>query len=127
MKKSVLDQVTVSFRCPMDWEKMAGDESERFCNKCQKSVTNLSQMTSEEAESFIQEEGPLGQACVRFFRDGEGKLVTKGCGAPGGGREEGCPDDGGGSGCGRKFGNGCLFFREGSLGGDGWDSLSPLR
>lgn len=82
MKESVLDRVTVNFRCPMKWEEMAGNEGEKFCNQCRKSVTDLSQMTSEEAEGFIREQGPLGQACVRFFRDKEGKMVTKGCGAP---------------------------------------------
>ena len=82
MKKSVLDRVTVSFRCPMNWEEMAGDGSDRFCQKCEKSVTNLSQMTREEAEAFVREEGPRGEACIRFLRDGEGRLMTQGCGAP---------------------------------------------
>ena len=82
MKKSVLERVTVSFRCPMNWDEMAGDERDRFCGKCQKSVTNLSQMTREDAEAFVREQGPLGQACIRFLRDGDGKLITQGCGAP---------------------------------------------
>lgn len=78
---SVLKRVTVGFRCPMDWNEMVGDDRERFCSKCQKSVTDLTQMTCEEAEDFVEREGPLGRACVRLTRDAEGNLVTLGCGS----------------------------------------------
>ncbi|WP_411845961.1 hypothetical protein AAFN60_20690 [Roseibacillus persicicus] len=78
---SVLERVTIGFRCPMDWDAMAGDERERFCSKCQKTVTDLSQMSREEAEAFVEEAGALGQACVRLRRDAEGRLVTQGCGS----------------------------------------------
>lgn len=77
--ESILDRVTVGFRCPMNWEEMAGGEGERFCSKCQKSVVDLSEMTIAEAEDFVREKGPEGTACVRLFRDREGQLVTKGC------------------------------------------------
>lgn len=79
--ESILDRVTVAFRCPMNWDEMAGGGSERFCSRCQKSVVDLSEMTTEEAEGFIRENGPRGSACVRLLRDSQGKLVTQGCGS----------------------------------------------
>ena len=79
--KSLLDKVTVGFRCPMNWDEMAGDEVERFCCKCQKSVTDLSQMSREDAEDFVREHGAAGSACVRLSRDASGQVVTKGCGS----------------------------------------------
>lgn len=82
MKKSILERVTVGFRCPMNWEEMAGDGREKFCSKCEKSVTDFSQLTSEEAEAFVEKTAPLGKACIRLTRDEEGQLVTKGCGSP---------------------------------------------
>lgn len=81
-KKQLLERVTVAFRCPMSWEKMVGDERERFCGQCQKSVTDLSQMTAQEVESYVAEHGPRGSACVRIWRDSNGNLITKGCGSP---------------------------------------------
>lgn len=77
--KSILDRVTVGFRCPMDWEEMAGSKGERFCSQCRKSVVVLSEMTTAEAEDVVREKGGEGAACVRLMRDQEGKLVTKGC------------------------------------------------
>lgn len=81
MKDSILGKVTVGFRCPMNWEAMTGNDRARFCSKCQKTVTDLSQLTREEAEAFVEKEGPLGKACIRIWRDENGKVVTQGCGS----------------------------------------------
>ncbi|MDA0768288.1 MAG: hypothetical protein O3A92_15875 [Verrucomicrobia bacterium] len=75
--KSLMDRVTVGFQCPMNWEAMAGEGTERFCAKCRKSVTDLSALTSAEAERFVREEGK--GACIRLQRREDGSLVTKGC------------------------------------------------
>lgn len=63
----------------MNWEKMAGDDCARFCQKCQKSVTDLSQLTAREAEDSLAAQGSKDPACVRIWRDAEGQLITKGC------------------------------------------------
>jgi hypothetical protein len=52
---------------------MQGDEQKRYCEKCEHSVNNLSEMTEAEAEKALAS-GPL---CVRFVRDSAGDVLTK--------------------------------------------------
>ena len=40
-----LDQVTISYPCPADWNSMEGDERTRFCSQCKLNVYNISEMT----------------------------------------------------------------------------------
>lgn len=80
-----LDQIRISKPCPARWEDMRGDDVRRFCSLCNLHVTNLSAMTSEQAEAFIasaseRQEGPGGErVCVRLFRRADGTVITKDC------------------------------------------------
>lgn len=69
-----LDVIGVASPCHEDWSGMDGGERERFCDSCEKHVHNLSAMTRAEAESFVNA-NPKG-ACVRFYRDTQGKVIT---------------------------------------------------
>ncbi len=83
MKKNLLQRMQVGFQCPMNWDKMDGNEQERFCNQCSKTVTDLTQMTVEEVAFFVAEHGPRATACIRLQRNQNGYLLVKGCGSRG--------------------------------------------
>ncbi len=72
-----LDQIAVRTPCTMDWELMTGDERTRFCDKCQKNVYNLSEMTRADAVTLI--ESSEKQICGRLFKRADGTIVTADC------------------------------------------------
>src|SRR5205085_8836667 len=72
-----LDGVRVAAPCPADWEKMVGDERMRYCGQCNLHVYNLSGMTKREAEALIT--NTEGRLCVRFYRRGDGTVLTRNC------------------------------------------------
>jgi hypothetical protein len=74
---SLLSRVTVSTPCTMDWNSMDGDNSVRFCSRCQKHVYNLTSMTSDEATALIC--AMEGRLCGRLFRRADGTIVTSDC------------------------------------------------
>ena len=72
-----LDGVRVAAPCPANWERMVGDERMRYCGQCNLHVYNLSGMTRTEAESLIT--NAEGRLCVRFYRRGDGTILTRNC------------------------------------------------
>ena len=72
--RRALDVIEIRTPCPADWEQMAGDDAKRFCQHCQKHVHNLSAMPADGAERLVCESA--GKLCVRFARDGSGKVLT---------------------------------------------------
>src|SRR4029453_10412011 len=72
-----LDLIHVASPCPASWDEMTGDERVRFCKQCNLHVYNLSEMSREEAEEFVSRRG--GRTCVKFFRRGDGTVLTKDC------------------------------------------------
>src|ERR1700716_1584689 len=75
--RNPLDHVQVAAPCPADWDQMIGSERVRFCGQCSLNVYNLSSMTRSEAESLIARNE--GRLCVRFYRRGDGSIITKDC------------------------------------------------
>jgi hypothetical protein len=74
---SKLDNVRVAAPCPANWDSMYGNERVRFCGECQLNVYNLSAMSRAEAEQLVgQAEGRL---CVRYYRRGDGSIITQNC------------------------------------------------
>ncbi len=76
----ILSQFTVRTPCPMDWDRMPGDERKRFCAKCGKDVFNLTAMKPYETVSLvcaIREPGE--QRCVRVYQRPDGTLAATGC------------------------------------------------
>jgi hypothetical protein len=72
-----LAHVKVAAPCTADWEKMAGDERMRYCDRCSLHVYNLSGMTRREAEGLVT--GTEGRLCVRFYRRADGTILTRNC------------------------------------------------
>lgn len=73
----LLDVIDIPEPCQVPWETMTGHERIRFCGLCKKNVYNISEMSTYEAERFLQEN--LGSVCFGFNRRGDGTIVTDTC------------------------------------------------
>jgi hypothetical protein len=56
---------------------MEGDERVRFCRLCDLHVYNVSELTSDEAESLVAR--TEGRLCARLYRRADGTVLTKDC------------------------------------------------
>jgi hypothetical protein len=72
-----LDTIHVASPCHAAWDDMEGDDRTRFCRQCRRTVYNLSGMTRQAAIELVAEQE--NQVCVRFFRRGDGTLLTRDC------------------------------------------------
>lgn len=63
--------------CDEGWDNMSGDERVRFCERCQKSVVNLSEMTDSEVRKALKDAPRQGGLCVHVLRTQEGTLFTR--------------------------------------------------
>jgi hypothetical protein len=75
--RNTLDHVRIAAPCQADWDQMMGSDRVRFCGQCSLNVYNLSGMTRLDAESLIAR--TEGRLCVRFYRRGDGSIITKDC------------------------------------------------
>lgn len=64
--------------CTQNWDEMVGDERERFCHQCSLNVYNISSMTKNEAEEFLQLRND-GSVCLNFTSKSDGTIVTDDC------------------------------------------------
>jgi len=60
------------FECPLAWDDLTGDDRARFCSTCRTTVTNLSALSSAEAEVFLRSR--QGRVCVRVEHDRSGRV-----------------------------------------------------
>lgn len=72
-----LSNIRLAAPCNKDWNNMEGDERVRFCNACEKSVYNISDMSRKDAEEFLRENGV--SKCMRIFRRTDGTIVNDNC------------------------------------------------
>jgi hypothetical protein len=72
-----LDKIKIASPCGANWKEMRGDNRRRYCTMCKLNVYNLSNMTREEAESFLI--NSEGRVCVRIYRRSDGSVITKDC------------------------------------------------
>ena len=70
-------RLRVASPCNANWSAMKGDDTSRFCQRCQLNVYNLSEMTDAQARTLIAEKE--GRLCVRFYRRADGTVLTKDC------------------------------------------------
>src|SRR5262245_50363423 len=70
-----LNQLSIKTPCPVDLDRMPGDNRTRFCSECNLHVTNISSMKRADAEAFIASRGD-GRTCVQFFRHADGKVAA---------------------------------------------------
>lgn len=66
----------LSSPCVFDWDEMIGDERERFCQKCELNVYNISAMSKKEAIEFLQNQNKEN-LCINYFKDTNGRIKTK--------------------------------------------------
>ena len=72
-----LNNIKIAAPCSADWNKMYGTNRQRFCGACKLNVYNLSDMTRDEAESFLI--NSEGRVCVKFYRRRDGTVLTQNC------------------------------------------------
>lgn len=75
--QAILDNVKVASPCHESWDAMSGGDKIRSCDRCQKKVYNLSEMTAAEAVALVRE--TEGKICVRFHRRADGTMMTADC------------------------------------------------
>lgn len=61
----------------MSWENMSGDDRTRFCQLCELSVYNISEMTAAEVRSLV--ENTDGRICGRLYKKADGTVITRDC------------------------------------------------
>ena len=73
----LLRQLTIPTPCPMDWDRMPGDDRRRYCDACGKHVYNLSAMRPEERDSLAAKAlSGDDELCGRLDHRPDGKLFT---------------------------------------------------
>jgi len=65
----------LSYACPIPWADLQGNERERYCQQCGRSVTNLSELSETERTAILAASGQ-GEVCVSFYRRITGEYVT---------------------------------------------------
>ncbi len=65
----------LSFVCPIPWDTMQGDERERHCAKCARTVVNVSLLTTAEREALLAHP-PVGGLCVAYYQRLSGEHVS---------------------------------------------------
>src|SRR5688572_4523271 len=53
-----------TFLCPKAWQSMSGNDKERHCSYCNKSVHNLAAMTARERLALLS--SPAARVCSRY-------------------------------------------------------------
>ena len=67
----------LSFVCPIPWNEMRGDDRERYCTKCSRTVVNLSLLTEAQRVAVLAEaqQRPDG-LCVAYYQRLSGEFVS---------------------------------------------------
>jgi outer membrane biosynthesis protein TonB len=65
----------LSYVCPIPWTTMRGDERERFCSKCSRTVVNVSLLTVAQREALLANPPP-GGLCVAYYQRLSGENVS---------------------------------------------------
>jgi hypothetical protein len=66
--------------CPMDWDRMRGDDRVRFCDRCGKDVYNLTAMNPDEVVSLLSGVRQRGERrCIRLYQRPDGTLTASPC------------------------------------------------
>lgn len=65
----------LSYACPIPWASMRGDERERYCSKCARSVVNVSLLTHDQREALLANPPP-GGLCVSYYQRLSGEMVS---------------------------------------------------
>ncbi len=75
MARKSLPIISIKTPCSAAWDKMPGDEKERHCTQCQKSVFSLKELTPFQiAILYFKKRARL---CIRLEQNQEGKIIAK--------------------------------------------------
>jgi hypothetical protein len=75
-----LANVLIASPCDVPWTSMVGDERRRHCGSCNKDVHNLSAMTRDEIDAFLDAAAASGPTpCVSLFQRADGTVLTADC------------------------------------------------
>ncbi len=77
MNNFSLEQIRIAAPCSVPWDSMQGDSRKRFCEQCQLHVYNISDMTRQVAEEFLQQE--KGRVCINMYKREDGTVLTQDC------------------------------------------------
>jgi hypothetical protein len=72
-----LESLRIAEPCHADWDAMDGDERSRHCGACDLQVTDLTRLTTAEAEALLATRSRGGRVCVRYRVDADGRVVTR--------------------------------------------------
>ncbi|MFM9873803.1 MAG: hypothetical protein ACKVQS_10105 [Fimbriimonadaceae bacterium] len=61
--------------CPADWNDMTGGQQSRHCDKCNKSVHNISELSADEAEQVLCHSS--NSVCIRIQQAANGAFKTQ--------------------------------------------------
>lgn len=75
MRRTRLETLRVVSPCLEGWDRMTGDDRTRHCQRCEKNVFDVSQLTRDEAERLLERAN--GDLCVRLKRRPDGSIVTR--------------------------------------------------
>jgi hypothetical protein len=65
-QKKSIENVSLAFECPQNWDSMAVCGNGRFCNVCQKIVYDFTDKSQKDYEIALRQHG--GQMCGRFTK-----------------------------------------------------------
>ncbi|MGH9880041.1 MAG: ankyrin repeat domain-containing protein [Pyrinomonadaceae bacterium] len=72
--KVLINQIKVENPCSVAWDSMVGNDQIRFCEHCNLSVNNLSELTQKQVLQLISKSD--GRLCVSYLRRPDGSLIT---------------------------------------------------
>ncbi|MCM3871601.1 MAG: ankyrin repeat domain-containing protein [Pyrinomonadaceae bacterium] len=73
--KDLLDTIRVESPCEVSWDSMIGNDQVRFCEHCNLTVNDLSQLTRKRALRLVR--ASKGRLCVRYHRGRDGSTLTR--------------------------------------------------
>lgn len=73
-RRDRLDRLRIQTPCSASWDQMQGDDRERFCGRCDKSVLDFSRLTPSEIDARLQASRVF--LCGRLTRSPDGALLT---------------------------------------------------
>lgn len=59
----------------MNWDAMNGNDSTRFCEQCNRSVHNISEMPDAKREALLKQ-AKKARTCIAYYKRLNGELVT---------------------------------------------------
>jgi Carboxypeptidase regulatory-like domain/Ankyrin repeats (3 copies) len=73
--KDLLDTISVESPCEVSWDSMMGNDQVRFCEHCNLTVKDLSQLTRKRALRLVR--ASKGRLCIRYQSRPDGSFVTR--------------------------------------------------